>query len=56
MVLMWMKVLAFGDGDNDAEMLVAGSFGVAMENAAKYMTLTNNEGGVGAFLERVYFT
>jgi hypothetical protein len=55
------RVLAFGDGDNDAEMLAAVGHGVAMGNAmplaaaaARYRTSTNNEGGVGAFLQRVY--
>lgn len=55
------RVMAFGDGDNDAEMLQAVGYGVAMGNAmplplsvARYTTLTNDEGGVGAFLEQVY--
>ena len=55
------KVLAFGDGENDASMLATVGYGVAMcnamteaKNAAKYTAATNNEGGVGLFLNQVY--
>lgn len=55
------RCLAFGDGDNDKEMLALCKYGVSMANAmpettraANYPTLSNNEGGVGAFLEKVY--
>ncbi|EJD36491.1 hypothetical protein AURDEDRAFT_117078 [Auricularia subglabra TFB-10046 SS5] len=55
------KVLAFGDGENDASMLAAVGHGVAMRNgmaeahrAAKYAAPTNNDGGVGLFLNEVY--
>ncbi|KAH9823997.1 HAD-like domain-containing protein [Melampsora americana] len=55
------QVLAFGDGMNDLEMLSEAGYGVAMGNAderlksvAKYVTLSNNEGGVGVFLDRIF--
>lgn len=55
------KVLAFGDGDNDAAMLGSVGHGVAMGNGmpepkrrAKYLTVTNNEGGVGVFISSVF--
>ncbi len=55
------NVMTFGDGENDVGMLTACGFGVSMgnamdapRNAADYATLTNNEGGVGAFLDRVF--
>lgn len=55
------RVLAFGDGENDASMLAAVGHGVAMRNAmaeaqraAKYTAPSNNDGGVGVFLSQVY--
>ncbi|KAK4047721.1 hypothetical protein OIV83_005229 [Microbotryomycetes sp. JL201] len=52
------NVATFGDGENDVGMFKASGFPVSMANAmtapreaAKYATLTNNEGGVGAALE-----
>jgi len=55
------QVLAFGDGSNDRGMLAEVGHGVAMGNAvdetrqaARHQTLSNDEGGVGAFLERVF--
>ncbi|KZV91539.1 hypothetical protein EXIGLDRAFT_648125 [Exidia glandulosa HHB12029] len=55
------KVLAFGDGDNDAKMLESVGHGVAMGNGmpepkrrAKYVTVTNNEGGVGVFISSIF--
>ncbi|TPX72109.1 hypothetical protein SpCBS45565_g00711 [Spizellomyces sp. 'palustris'] len=55
------NVLAFGDGENDAGMLALAGHGVAMANAmhmakkrAKYTTGTNDDGGVGMFLEEVF--
>jgi len=54
------EVLAFGDAPNDAEMLAWAGRGVAMGNAdedtreaADEMTLTNDEDGVAAVLERL---
>ncbi|EGG11624.1 uncharacterized protein MELLADRAFT_102458 [Melampsora larici-populina 98AG31] len=54
-------VLAFGDGMNDLEMLSSAGYSVAMENAderlksvAKFVTLSNNEGGVGVFLDKIF--
>lgn len=51
-------VLAFGDGENDIEMLKLVKVGVAMGNAktivknsADLVTLSNNEGGVGHVLD-----
>ena len=47
------QVMAFGDAQNDIEMLKQVKIGVAMENghesvkeAADYITKTNNEAGV----------
>jgi len=57
------KMLAFGDGENDIGMLNLAGYGVVMGNAmrslkdgavGKFVTGTNDEGGVGMFLERVY--
>lgn len=52
-------VVAFGDMPNDIEMLQWAGLGVAMENArpevkaaADEVTLSNNEGGIAAVLER----
>lgn len=51
-------VIAFGDGDNDEQMLKNCGIGVAMANAtdlakkaAAYLTKTNNEDGVAVFLQ-----
>lgn len=53
------EVMAFGDADNDLGMLQFAGYGTAMENAAqickdkaKYVTLSNEEDGVAAFVER----
>jgi len=55
------EVIAFGDGENDIEMLQLASTGVAMANAmprtrslAKYHTSSVEEGGVGVYLDRVF--
>jgi hydroxymethylpyrimidine pyrophosphatase-like HAD family hydrolase len=55
------NVMTFGDGENDVGMLTAAGFGVSMGNAmdapraaADYGTDTNNHGGVGQFLDRVF--
>jgi hydroxymethylpyrimidine pyrophosphatase-like HAD family hydrolase len=55
------NVLAFGDGENDAEMLRAAGYGIAMSNgmpaalgAANFITASNDEGGVGLFLNQVF--
>lgn len=52
------EILCFGDAENDLEM-IAEFCGVAMANAdqeikkvAQYQTLSNNEGGVGYFIDR----
>ena len=55
------QIIAFGDGDNDIEMLTCGCFGVAMANgrhnvrdvAQAVTTFTNNEDGVAWFLEEL---
>ncbi|KAF8528927.1 HAD-like domain-containing protein [Hysterangium stoloniferum] len=54
-------VLAFGDGENDIDMLSTAGHSVAMGNAmpaaiaaARYTTESNDEGGVGTFLESVW--
>ena len=53
-------MIAFGDGDNDKEMLVYAGVGVAMANAgescraaADVMTLSNDECGVARYLEKL---
>lgn len=55
------NVITFGDGENDVGMFNASGYSVHMGNAmqaprdaAKYSTGTNNEGGVGQFLDRVF--
>ncbi|KAM0755648.1 HAD-like protein [Meredithblackwellia eburnea MCA 4105] len=55
------NVLTFGDGENDVGMFKAAGYAVSMGNAmeaprkaADYATATNNEGGVGQFLDRVF--
>lgn len=52
------RIIAFGDEDNDMEMIDYAGVGVAMGNAidglksiAKHVTETNEQDGVGAFLE-----
>lgn len=52
------QIIAFGDEDNDLEMLEYAGVGVAMANAinelkdvAKYTTLSNEEDGIAVFLE-----
>jgi hydroxymethylpyrimidine pyrophosphatase-like HAD family hydrolase len=56
------QVIAFGDGGNDVAMLEVAGMSVAMGNAmpsaaavAKWRTATNDEGGVGLFLEKIFF-
>jgi 5-amino-6-(5-phospho-D-ribitylamino)uracil phosphatase len=53
-------VIAFGDGENDVEMLAEAGLGVAMSNAdihalqiAKAKALSNDEDGVSVFLEHL---
>lgn len=55
------RIIAFGDEDNDLEMIDYAGVGVAMGNAidelkqiANYVTLTNEEDGVRAFLESYF--
>src|SRR5699024_558204 len=52
------QIIAFGDEDNDLEMIDYAGVGVAMgngidelKNIAKYVTDTNENSGVGGFLE-----
>ncbi|WP_430787703.1 Cof-type HAD-IIB family hydrolase [Virgibacillus flavescens] len=52
------RIIAFGDEDNDLEMIEYAGVGVAMGNAidelksvAKHVTHTNEEDGIGIFLE-----
>ncbi|WP_176330303.1 Cof-type HAD-IIB family hydrolase [Oceanobacillus rekensis] len=52
------RIIAFGDEDNDLEMIEYAGVGVAMGNAiselkslSKHQTLTNEEDGIGIFLE-----
>ena len=51
--------LAFGDADNDYDMLKEAGIGVAMENgssltksAADYITLDCDSNGIGAFIDQ----
>jgi hydroxymethylpyrimidine pyrophosphatase-like HAD family hydrolase len=55
-------VVAFGDGENDVPMFALAGMSVAMGNGmqaakdrARWTTHTNDEGGVGTFLDRVFF-
>lgn len=52
------RIIAFGDEDNDLEMIDYAGVGVAMGNAidelksvAKHVTVTNEQDGIGVFLE-----
>ena len=54
------QVISFGDAENDIPMLVAAGMGVAMGNAAEavkqaadMVTLSNNEDGIAAALEKL---
>lgn len=54
------QVIAFGDGENDVEMITLAGIGVAMGNsmpkakaAADYVTGTNDDDGVAEMLERL---
>jgi hydroxymethylpyrimidine pyrophosphatase-like HAD family hydrolase len=56
------NVIAFGDGENDVSMFRVAGMSVAMGNAmesarreATWVTESNDEGGVGRFLERVFW-
>ena len=55
------RIVAFGDEDNDLEMLEYAGYGVAMgnaideaKNAARDVTLTNEEDGVAEYLENMF--
>lgn len=55
------RIIAFGDEDNDLEMLEFAGTGVAMGNAispvktvANTTTLTNEEDGIAVFLEEKF--
>ena len=54
------EMIAFGDWDNDADMLAWAGMGIAMANAsekarknARMITLSNNEDGIAAALEKL---
>lgn len=54
-------IIAFGDEDNDLEMIKYAAHGIAMGNAidelkhvAKETTLSNNEDGIGIYLNRFF--
>ena len=58
MVLILNQVMAFGDSDNDLEMLAGVGMSVAMGNSsssvkevAKHITTSNQEGGIHKALE-----
>lgn len=55
------NAITFGDGENDVSMFRVAQWSVAMGNAmqaakdaATYIGQTNDEGGVGVFLDRVF--
>lgn len=55
------NIATFGDGENDVGMFQASGYSVAMGNGmakpksvAKYQTSSNNDGGVGQWLNRVF--
>lgn len=55
------NVIAFGDGENDVSMFKVAGHSVSMANAmaaardnATFSTLSNDEGGVGAFIEQIW--
>ncbi|BAM47943.1 Cof-type HAD-IIB family hydrolase [Amphibacillus xylanus] len=55
------QIIAFGDEDNDFEMIKSAGIGVAMKNGANhlkeianYQTTTNEEDGVAVFLEKYF--
>jgi hydroxymethylpyrimidine pyrophosphatase-like HAD family hydrolase len=57
------NVITFGDGENDISMFKVAGMSVAMGNAmpvakanARWQTGTNDEGGLGNFLESILFT
>ncbi|HEX6971559.1 MAG TPA: Cof-type HAD-IIB family hydrolase, partial [Limnochordia bacterium] len=57
----WDAIAAFGDEENDVELLRFAGFGVAMGNApapvrrtARHVTATNDEDGVAEVLERLF--
>lgn len=56
------KVIFFGDGENDLELIENAGIGVAMNNAvdsvkekAKYITSSNDDDGVAVFLEKNFY-
>ncbi len=56
------QTMGFGDGLNDLSMMQAAGIGVAMDNAieevkevADYVTLSNDEDGVGVAIEKILF-
>ncbi len=54
--------MSFGDGENDLELIKMSAHGVAMKNGVDYIKqhaqhitdLTNEEGGVGDFLNKYF--
>ncbi|ARJ51410.1 Cof-type HAD-IIB family hydrolase [Staphylococcus lutrae] len=62
----WLQIkhentIAFGDEDNDLEMIKYANYGIAMDNAidelkyvAKEITQSNNEDGIGVYLNRFF--
>lgn len=55
------NIITFGDGENDVGMFRASGMSVSMGNAmpvptgaSDYQTVTNNEGGVGVFLDAIF--
>lgn len=57
------QVMAFGDNGNDLEMVKLAGMGIAMQNSldkevlkhAKYITINNNDGGVGFAINKIIF-
>ncbi|KAJ3340558.1 hypothetical protein HDU93_006851 [Gonapodya sp. JEL0774] len=59
--IKWDEVLCFGDAENDVSMLQLAELSVAMgnattsaQNAAKFRTIDNSQGGVGWVMSKVF--
>lgn len=55
------RIIAFGDNENDMEMMKRAGLGIAMDNASEYVktaadmvTASNSEGGIADVIEKLY--